>query len=64
MTQSSMYSRTAETETKGVNVMKEYKKPIVSVVRFTTDEAITLSAESTGKDDNSIGIWELPLRNL
>ncbi|MDY3845279.1 MAG: hypothetical protein SOZ62_00005 [Eubacteriales bacterium] len=44
--------------------MKEYKKPTVSVVRFTTDEAITLSAESTGADDNSVGIWDLPLRGL
>ena len=41
--------------------MKKYNKPIVETVKIKAEEFITLSVNSQGNNDNTVGIWELPL---
>jgi hypothetical protein len=41
--------------------MKNYTKPSVELVKIKGEEFITLSVNSIGNNDNTVGIWELPL---
>ena len=40
--------------------MKKYEKPTAEVVKIITEEFVTLSVNSTGLNDNEVGIWDLP----
>ncbi|MBR2339310.1 MAG: hypothetical protein IKA74_00575 [Clostridia bacterium] len=41
--------------------MKKYNKPTAETVKIKAEEFITLSINSQGNNDNTVGIWELPL---
>ncbi len=41
--------------------MKKYNKPTLETVKIKSEEFITLSINSTGNNDNTIGIWDLPV---
>ncbi len=41
--------------------MKKYTKPTLEIVKIKSEEFITLSINSTGNNDNTVGIWDLPL---
>ena len=38
---------------------KVYERPRVETVTFASEDILLLSAEQTGKKDNSFGIWNL-----
>ena len=41
--------------------MKKYNKPSIEVIKVKSEEFSTLSVNSQGNNDNTVGIWELPL---
>ncbi len=41
--------------------MKKYNKPTLEIIKIRSTEVLTLSADPTGKDDNNVSIWDLPL---
>ena len=41
--------------------MKKYNKPTAETVKIKAEEFITLSINSQGNNDNTVGIWELPM---
>lgn len=38
---------------------RTYEEPRVETVKFASEDILLLSAEKTGKNDNSFGIWNL-----
>ena len=41
--------------------MKKYNKPTFQIIKVKVEEFITLSINSQGNNDNTVGIWELPM---